>query len=677
MTANSETVQWSVEKQKCLQDHLVGEWAEDIWVFAPTTSKRSDKSYFRFTLASSSLKVEVKYALWSKFDSGEWKVHTQHGSQHRALHWLIRWLNSFIPPIHSFMDKSLEQWELSFRSYLVQYGSYRRPGFKHLNAEQEYVGYLQEDHRILLLGQIYNVILEVYDDRPETEKDIWDMRKLELPVNLSSGIYFLNFTLIALPWLRQLAKAFMKYRIAMHSPSDCRTKLESIVAFSRFLSEHAPECNASDINRTLIISYISYLNRCNIADRMRRSRLSHLRTFHETCVYRLSIKELVRERIIFDDDFPSEPQWQSREIPDEVLEQLRSHLQTLPTTIMRMVVILLECGMRINELCSLPLDCLIYDDKGHYSLRYYQSKSKQEHVVPLVEDTVIDVIQAQQQEVCERWSDTCPYLFPKIDSPTLPFKTRTFAERLNVWAVENDIRDATGKLYRFQAHQFRHTVGMKLLNKNIPLDVISRLLGHRRISSTQIYARTKAVKLREELEKAARKRKTIDYRGQVVKEDAYVNDAATQLSRQGIRGQTLPVGGCGRPTLKGDCEHANKCLTCTFWLTSTDDLPRLRAFYRNALRLRQRAIETGNQIVVRNQDHIISTLAVRIAKLEETDMKGSLSVEELLSQLRIDLIETESALEEAREAGRLVAAKRLELMYVDLKTSITALEGTL
>ena len=85
----------------------------------------------------------------------------------------------------------------------------------------------------------------------------------------------------------------------------------------------------------------------------------------------------------------------------------------------------------------------------------------------------------------------------------------------------------------------------------------------------------------------------------------------------------------------------------------------------------------GNQIVVRNQDHIISTLAVRIAKLEETDMKGSLSVEELLSQLRMDLIETESALEEARDAGRLVAAKRLELMYVDLKTSITALEGTL
>lgn len=37
----------------------------------------------------------------------------------------------------------------------------------------------------------------------------------------------------------------------------------------------------------------------------------------------------------------------------------------------------------------------------------------------------------------------------------------------------------------------------------------------------------------------------------------------------------------------------------------------------------------------------------------------------------------QKAREEAREAGRLVAVKAIELIIVDLKANITALEGTL
>jgi integrase len=46
-----------------------------------------------------------------------------------------------------------------------------------------------------------------------------------------------------------------------------------------------------------------------------------------------------------------------------------------------MVTILLECGMRIGELCVMPLDCLICDDKHEWYLHFYQMKGKQEHVI--------------------------------------------------------------------------------------------------------------------------------------------------------------------------------------------------------------------------------------------------------------------------------------------------------
>jgi hypothetical protein len=146
------------------------------------------------------------------------------------------------------------------------------------------------------------------------------------------------------------------------------------------------------------------------------------------------------------------------------------------------------------------------------------------------------------------------------------------------------------------------------------------------------------------------------------------------MVRKGIRGQTLPVGGCGRLVVLGVCNYANKCLTCPMWLTSTDDLPALKSFYERAVRLRQRGVEAGNQIVVQQQEHIIATLAVRIKSLEATEMDGTLCVDDVLAQLQVDLAEAESGLEEAREAGLLLATKHLERTILDLKARIAALE---
>ncbi len=102
------------------------------------------------------------------------------------------------------------------------------------------------------------------------------------------------------------------------------------------------------------------------------------------------------------------------------------------------------------------------------------------------------------------------------------------------------------------------------------------------------------------------------------------------------------------------------------WLTSTEDLPKLTSFYERAARLKQRAIEAGNQCVVEQQE--------RIKSLEETSMDGSLSPEEVLGQLQSDLVEAESALEEVREHGLILAANYLERTIVDLKTRMTAWE---
>jgi hypothetical protein len=102
----------------------------------------------------------------------------------------------------------------------------------------------------------------------------------------------------------------------------------------------------------------------------------------------------------------------------------------------------------------------------------------------------------------------------------------------------------------------------------------------------------------------------------------------------------------------------------------------LKSFNERAMRLRQRAQEVGNQVVVQQQTHIITNVTVRLKSLEEPEADGTLNLDEILAQLRTDLAEAISGLEEARSAGLLLAAKQLERVIGELKTRLAALEGT-
>jgi hypothetical protein len=110
------------------------------------------------------------------------------------------------------------------------------------------------------------------------------------------------------------------------------------------------------------------------------------------------------------------------------------------------------------------------------------------------------------------------------------------------------------------------------------------------------------------------------------------------------------------------------------WLTSTDDLPALKSFYERAIRLKQRATELGNQVVIKQQDHIIGALAVRIKSLEMSEMDGSLCVDDVVAQLRTDLMEAECALEEVQALGLVLPARHLERALTEIKARVAALE---
>ena len=75
--------------------------------------------------------------------------------------------------------------------------------------------------------------------------------------------------------------------------------------------------------------------------------------------------------------------------------------------------------------------------------------------------------------------------------PVLPFNEPT--------KVFRELEEATG-IQRIHLHRFRDTFATRLLDRGVPLDRVQKLLGHKDISMTLRYAKTREEKLREAIE---------------------------------------------------------------------------------------------------------------------------------------------------------------------------------
>src|SRR5438105_4267814 len=143
---------WSEEKQRHLCTQLGGFWAQDEWLMTqcPLVKGTSRPRTLKFFCNSSALNTELKYVFWHQFTSCNWSAQTWHETAY--LDRLIAWLNQVAPPAPSFLAWSLEKWDLSLRSYLIEQGLLRENsvGWK-LDRSQQPHSYARRDHCHTLL----------------------------------------------------------------------------------------------------------------------------------------------------------------------------------------------------------------------------------------------------------------------------------------------------------------------------------------------------------------------------------------------------------------------------------------------------------------------------------------------------------------------------------------------
>lgn len=138
------------------------------------------------------------------------------------------------------------------------------------------------------------------------------------------------------------------------------------------------------------------------------------------------------------------------------------------------IELLFATGMRISELCSLrPSDI---DMKSHNILIY--GKGAKERILQIENPEVILAITSYQQTF-KKDIDVCGYFFVnrlqhKLSDQSVRFMINHYAK---LAGIEQHITP----------HMFRHSFATLLLEQDVDIRYIQRMLGHSSISTTEIY----------------------------------------------------------------------------------------------------------------------------------------------------------------------------------------------
>ncbi|AFY46045.1 site-specific recombinase XerD [Nostoc sp. PCC 7524] len=429
----------------------------------------------------------------------------------------------------------------------------------------------------------------------------------------------LNFSSIQQEWLKQDIKRFIRYIATTTTSFEKLQKyLSCFRNFSRFISQNKIVNRIEDITRSVIIDYLDYLNQKHLAPATKGERISAIASLFETGVTNKWFN--VEPYLIRKEDYPSRPKSLPRYIPDEVIRQLNEHLDALPEPITRMVLVIQECGLRVGELCQLPLDCLKQDSKGGWFIQFMRWKMKFETTLPISIE-LAQAIKEQQAYIQKHFGKDYKYLFcgrkasPEFIPEPKVMTDQSFANHLKHLAEEFNICDSTGKRWNFQTHQFRHTVGTRMINNGVPQHIVQRYLGHDSPHMTMVYAHIHDATLRKEIDKYL-DNKVVNINGEVIESlhPELDNDSGLQWMKKKVLAETLANGYCGLPA-QLTCSKGNACLTCGDFRTTIEFLDQHKEHLERTNKVLEVAKTNGwqrqiqvNEDVKKNLENIINTL---------------------------------------------------------------------
>jgi len=448
----------------------------------------------------------------------------------------------------------------------------------------------------------------------EYPRDTWHMRRL----GIGSPCATLQFAGIPQPWLKDLAKRWTRWRLSTGIPAQtCYRGVRALTRLAEFLAA-AAVTRTSEISRDVLERYLADLSTAKAGRREHRDHVGQVGTFLRDIRRHQWDTPLPASAVIFPEDYPREGRRLPRALAGHVMTQVEdpANLARWDNPAYQLItLILIRCGLRITDAAAIPSGCVVRDADGAPYLKYYNRKMKREALVP-VDDELDRLVSRQHERNRDRWPDGTPVLFPRpkanIDG-TRPAGSSTYRDALYRWLEDCDIRDEHGQPVQLTPHQWRHTLGTVLINRDVPQHVVQKILDHDSAEMTAHYARLSDKTVRGHWEKARK----VDAAGQPVRisPDGPLGDAAWSKHRLSRATQALPNGYCQLPLVQ-TCPHANSCLTCPMFVTTPEFLPQHHAQKRATLQIITAAEAAGHARVAEMNRQVADNLGKILTALE-------------------------------------------------------------
>lgn len=273
--------------------------------------------------------------------------------------------------------------------------------------------------------------------------------------------------------LAQHLDAFLKHCDAtLAAPTTIEAYRVDLCVFAQFLRERA--CDT--LSLAVVSQFLAYLkdHRANAPVSIQR-KIASLNAFFSYLV----CWDVIPERDHPLRFLPKLAQHPNRKLPVVLsASEVDRLLAAIPTDTVQglrdraIITLFYATGVRVSELCTLKLASLDFEE-GRILVH---GKGDRERYVPIPDEL---------QSALRLWLD-CRPPSPGNDALFLSKKGNRISQR----AVQDLVRkyaNAAGLPKNVSPHKLRHTCATQLLQRGAKLTVISELLGHQHLSTTQIY----------------------------------------------------------------------------------------------------------------------------------------------------------------------------------------------
>lgn len=471
--------------------------------------------------------------------------------------------------------------------------------------------------------QIINFIKDFYDNREETEKDIWYSKNIKGTKIPASGAGHpnnksVNFNEIPI-YYRDTVKRYFKTIITKKSWNHCFQILNNLnYLFQKFYSNGYTDGFIENLSREDIEKYLYWLSN-DYKDKNPTYRckfVSYIRTFLEYIQIAQYDKAPKREVsfLIFQDDIPKrelnkDEVKKAKFIPEPILKQLDNNIMDLDRPKFISIYILLrETGWRGTDILNLRYDnCLeqVWNNKEEKYNYYLCGEITKTGIAELkipIRDKVAEMVQKsidRAKELSTEENNPNKYLFNNYEGKLKgkPLAKQSLLNTIKRLIVQKDIRDANGELYHFRLHSLRHTRAKEYVEQGMGISVIQQILGHQSLQMTVHYATVsenilyEKWKNTEDLELFKVNTETNELTSIDTSTDVGENLVRYEYVKKNLDAVRVPFGVCFKPSKLPCKQQMNHCLTCASFCTTTENIPE----YEEEIEKVKQQIEISNK----------------------------------------------------------------------------------